>query len=255
MSTSGVDTVTVAARRRQRRLRAYLRYARMSVAMAWQRARTIPQRVRRMPGPGSGYEIYYTAKFRANPPPSRSSSSCARKSPAVPGHPVWVSRGGRRRRSSSASSSSSPTSYPWCRFWTLLGCWGREDQVLDVPAIEHFIAVPKISLDRVHPAFCPSSSAEGRTVGGSADGARISTGGPCRARHVAEGCNGIGGGVAELPEQIVNNPVPQGRRGRSGSPQGSLPRQRMWSRSLLFLLVEVSKVFSQARVPHRVDFS
>ena len=34
MSTSGVDTETAAARRRQRRLRAYLRYARMSVAVA-----------------------------------------------------------------------------------------------------------------------------------------------------------------------------------------------------------------------------
>ena len=34
MSTSGYDTVTAAARRRQRRLRAYLRCARMSVATA-----------------------------------------------------------------------------------------------------------------------------------------------------------------------------------------------------------------------------
>ena len=31
-------------------------------------------------------------------------------------------------------------------------------------------------------------------------------------------------------------------------------QQRMWSRSLIFLLVEVAKVVSQARVPHRVDF-
>ena len=41
--------------------------------------------------------MHYTAKFRNNPPPSQSSSSCLRKSPAVPGHPVWVIRGGCRR--------------------------------------------------------------------------------------------------------------------------------------------------------------
>ena len=55
---------------------------------------------------------------------SRSSYSCSRESLAVPGHPVWVSRGRHRRRSSSAPLSSSPTSYPRCRFWTLLVCWG-----------------------------------------------------------------------------------------------------------------------------------
>ena len=30
--------------------------------------------------------------------------------------------------------------------------------------------------------------------------------------------------------------------------------QRMWSRSLIFLFVEVFKVFSQVRVPHCADF-
>ena len=55
------------------------------------------------------------------PTPSRSSSSCSRWSPAVPGHTVWVGRESHRRRSSSAPWSSSPTSYPWCRFWTFLG--------------------------------------------------------------------------------------------------------------------------------------
>ena len=84
-----------------------------------------------------------TRQVPGAPTPSRSSSSCLKKSPAVPGHPVWVSRGGHRRRSSSAPLSSSPTSYPWCRFWTLLGCWEG------VPSVEQAIAVPMISLDRV----------------------------------------------------------------------------------------------------------
>ena len=123
------------------------------------------------------------------------------------------------------------------------------------------------------PAFCPSSSAEGRRVGGSADGARIFTGGHCRACPGAEGCNGIGradreqssssgsaGGVAEVckqglragldstaadVEQIFDIPV---------RPQGDGVQQRMWSRSLLFQLMEVSKLFFQAKIPHRADF-
>ena len=69
--------------------------------------------------------MYYTAKFWVHPPPSRSSSSCTKKSPAVPGRPVWSRRGGLRRRFSGTPWSSSPTSFPWCRSWTLLGCWGR----------------------------------------------------------------------------------------------------------------------------------
>ena len=64
--------------------------------------------------------MYYTAKFQDNPPPIRSSSSCSRKSPAVTGHLAWVSCGGHRNGSSRAPWGSSPTSCPWCRFWTLL---------------------------------------------------------------------------------------------------------------------------------------
>ena len=88
---------------------------------------TQPYGDRRRPGPGRRGTGTSTRRHGDRSPllPSRSSSSCSkRKSLAVPGHPVWVSRGGRRRRSSSAPSSSSPTSYLWCRFWTLLSCLG-----------------------------------------------------------------------------------------------------------------------------------
>ena len=194
-----------------------------------------------------------TAKFRLHPPPSWSSSSCSktRKSPAVPCHPVWVSRGGHRRRSSSAPLSSSPTSYPWCRTPGLLEgirwwrCCGslrcrlscRSSQCLDL-----FGPGP--------PTFCHSSSAEGRTVGGSGDGARIFTGGRCRAGPGAEGSSDTGGagrgqssssgsaGVAEVFKVLSQYRI----------------QQRMWSRSLMFQLVEVFQVLAQDRVPHRVDF-
>ena len=216
--------------------------------------------------------------------PSRSSSSCTRKSPAVPGHPVWVSRGGRRRRSSSAPSSCSPTSYPWCRFWTLLGCWGglrrwrccgsstcrQSSRTLQCPRYLWTRSPQRAALRRPQKAEqlieVPTEPGYPRAVFAV----------QARGRRVA----------AAIAEQIVDNPVPRGRWGvfqvyvqdrvlqrrtwsrsltlqflRVGGGEVevfkvlSLDRvqQRMWSRSLLFLLVEVSKVFSQARVPHRVD--
>ena len=88
-------------------------------------------------------------------PPSLSSSNCTRKSLAVPGHPVWVSRGRHRNGSSTAPWSSSPTSCPWSRFWIFL-C-RMVEQLADVmrffdtllPVPEQAIEVPKILLDDV----------------------------------------------------------------------------------------------------------
>ena len=75
-----VDSASAARRRRERRLRQFFRHERLSVAMA------LPHLTRSDEG-------HCTAKFPWHPPPSRSSSSCLRKSLAVPGHPVWVGRG------------------------------------------------------------------------------------------------------------------------------------------------------------------
>ena len=61
MSTSGVDTVTAAARRRQRRLRAYLRYARMSVAMALAGSTHHTSRGQKNARAGVGREMNFTA--------------------------------------------------------------------------------------------------------------------------------------------------------------------------------------------------
>ena len=89
---------------------------------------------------------------------------------------------------------------------------------LDVPAVEQVIAVPKITFDRV-----PQRSALRRPQ--KADQlvevptepvhslAVIAV--QARGRRVA----------AAMAEQIWDNPVPQGRRRRSGSPQGSFPGQ------------------------------
>ena len=64
-------------------------------------------------------------------------------------------------------------------------------QKIDTPSlVEQVIAVPKISLDRISTTFCGSSAAEGRTVGGSADGAWIRSCGYCHESLGVEGSSG-----------------------------------------------------------------
>ena len=119
------------------------------------------------------------------------------------------------RRSSSAPSSSSPTSYPWCRFWRLLG----GDQVvevlrmLDVPVIEQVIAVPKIFLDRV-----PQRSAL-RRAQKAEQLVEVPTDPGYSLAVIAVQAIGLSAAMA-LAEQIVDNPVPQIRRGGGGGLQG-----------------------------------
>ena len=120
MSTSGVDTVTAAARRRQRRLRAHLRYARMTVAMALAESSHHTSRGQRFARAGRrGARSTTRYDDRGLLLPSRSSSSCGSRPACL------VAPRGLRRRSSSAPWSSSLTSFLWCRSWTLLSCWGR----------------------------------------------------------------------------------------------------------------------------------
>ena len=134
-------------------------------------------------GPGGAFETHCTAKFREHPPPSRSSSSCSRKSPAVPGHPVWVSRGGHRRRAQQCTVEQLADVVPmvqgsghsWVAGGGGSGGGGASEARRAVCRAGH-----RSAHDLFGPgpsAFCHSSSAEGRTVGGSADGAGIFTGG------------------------------------------------------------------------------
>ena len=187
-------------RRRQRRLRQFLRHERLSVAMALAEKLQHTSRGQRFARAGEEGREEHDALRRQRP--SRSSSSCTRKSPAVPGRPVWSRRGGLRRRSSSAPWSSSLTSFPWCRSWTLLGFLGGDVVVdllreLDAPALDELvIAVPKISLDWI-PQRCPRRR-------------------PRRAEQLVEVPTIISYSSLQLRnvEQTIDIPVPHDRGGR-----------------------------------------
>ena len=78
-------------------------------------------------GRGSGGVNRTTGRRSGRPPlPSRSSSSCrSTKSPAVPGHPVWVSRGSHRWGFSGTWRSTPSISVLTCRF-SMLRCADAE---------------------------------------------------------------------------------------------------------------------------------
>ena len=155
-------------------------------------------------GPGSGFETHYTAKFQEHPPTSRSSSSCSRKSPAVPSHPVWVSREGHRNGSSSTPWSSSPDVVPMEQILDIPVPQMGDPLVaslkhLDTPIPEQVTAVPKISL----------SSRRSRTVLRE----------PQTAEQLVEVPDVVSfSSLQQTAEQIIDIPVPRtrGRGDRRG---------------------------------------
>ena len=125
-----------ARRRRQRRLRSWLRHERMTVAMALAESTHHSSRGQTIARAGVwGREMNYTATIRdplspppLSPPPpltpththpSRSSAASTRKSPAGRGL-TGSSRSGRRRRFSGTPWSSLPTTLLGCRRLTFL---------------------------------------------------------------------------------------------------------------------------------------
>ena len=101
--------------------------------------------------------MYYTAKFRMHPP-AGALPACTRRSPQVPGHPVWVSRGGQERilpHTMEQLGDVVPMFRSWAFLWCFVGIgWWR-------CSVEQVIAAPKISLDRVpqrSAARCPQKA-------------------------------------------------------------------------------------------------
>ena len=128
LATEGAAHSTGAVRRRrERRLRAYLRYARMSVAraLAENNHHSAPQRQTMARAGEEEHRDEYEAPRRQKPPPPQLELfQLFEEEPGGSRPPCLGEPRGHRRRSNSAPWSGSPTSYARCRFWTLLGCWG-----------------------------------------------------------------------------------------------------------------------------------
>ena len=126
---AGVDHAPGAARRRrERRLRAYLRYARMSVAMALAEAthHTAPRGQRTARTREEEREVHYTAAFRTTVPPPELELFDLFEEPGG-GPTCCCSRRGHSRGSSGTPRCTSSTSCRTCRFsMCLCRSWGTK---------------------------------------------------------------------------------------------------------------------------------
>ena len=118
-----VAHATAAARRRQRRLRQFLRLT-VAMLLAERDHHTAPRGQKQARSGEGRNETHYTAEFWETSLPSRSASSCSRKSPAGRRPRLSLSLG-RRSGYSGTPWSDLPTSLPWCRFSMYLsrGWW------------------------------------------------------------------------------------------------------------------------------------
>ena len=244
MDPSWQPVTGAAQRRKGRRLRAAWRHEQQSIAQAWPRLPTTePYEGRRRPEPGRRGTRTCTTRDGDRSPllPSTISSACLRKSPAVPGHPAWVSRGGHSSGSSHTSWSSLPTSCPWLRSWICLLRWGWRDAGWG-PAggfaraprqTDPLCRLSKCPRSESHPvvasclssALCPWSTRRQNSWWYLSP---LCSGLPSRALTfgVQVGVPGGGGGLQSLhPGQDstafggaerVYTPVPHGRGGRAG---------------------------------------
>ena len=195
------SALTAAMRWRQRRLRQFLRHERLSVAMALAEKLHHTSRGQRFARAGEeGRKEHYALRRQRPPPPQPELFQLYEEEPGG-SRPACL---GLRRRFSGTPWSSSPTSFPWCRFWTLLGCWGEVGVVdffreLDAPALDELvIAVPKFYLPWI-PKRCPRRR-------------------PRRAEKLVEVPTIISYSSLQqrIAEQLIDFPVLHDRGGRGG---------------------------------------
>ena len=243
-----------ARRRRERRLRAYLRYARMSVQMALAEAshHTAPRGKRIARAREEEREVHYTAAFRATVPPPEPEVFDLFEEPGG-GRPNLLlepqgPQAGIQRHTMEHIADVVPMvqilDIPVLQGADLAGGGG------EAPRFPHPRAGYRSAEDLAGQG--PASSyggrftpvADGGTVGGSADDHFLLYAADCRADHGHSSSSGSGGEVAEVYKVFVQDRVLQ---------------QRVWSRSLNFQFlsvggreVEVFKVFSLDRIQQRM---
>ena len=154
-------------------------------------------------------------------PPLRRVPGGGRSSLRCPRTPMWLGVAGRRLSwMCGGREGEGFSSAPWSRCFTTMcrrwwNNWWTFLHPLDFRVAEQVIEVPKVVCHTPRCSHSPPRAADGRTVGGSADGASLCTGSHCRAGHWVERYSGTGGADRGVP----------GWRRRSGSLQGSLPGQ------------------------------
>ena len=247
MSTSGVDTVTAAARRLQRRLRAHVRYARMSVAMALAESTHHTSRGQRNARAGVWVRDLLHGEVPGRPTSQPELIQLFEEEPGGAKPPCLGEPRGPQEKVQQCTVEQLADVVPMV-------------QILDTPGllggirwwtVEQVIAVPLISLDQV-----PQRSAIRRPP-------RQNNWWKCRRSpdiHWRSMPCVPWGGWLQRHWRSRSWTIQFLKVGWEGAEvfkvyeQDWVQQRRTWSRSLTFLLVEVSKVFSQARVRHRVDF-
>ena len=232
----GVDTVTAAARRRQRRLRAYLRYARMCVAMALAESTHHTSRGQRFARAGEeGREEHDALRQRPPPPQPELFQLFEEEEPGGSRPPCLVAPRGPHEK------------VQQCAVEQLADVVPMVLRMLDLPVIEQVIAAPKISFERVPQRSAlpvPQTAEQLVEVPTQPWYVAIVLASKVYSRReirrIIAGLEGRGGVVlVEVFKVLVLDRI----------------QQRLWSRSLTFQLAEVFQVFSWTRVPqlpHRV---
>ena len=130
---------------------AILRHERMAVAVALAESQHHSAQRPKMARAKEEVRVELHGHDPERPPPSRSSSMSLPRSPAVPGHLVWVSRGGHRWWCSGTTMEHKADICPFVQILDAPVPQLVDDQLMDAfrsldsPMAEQVITVPKIS--------------------------------------------------------------------------------------------------------------
>ena len=284
-----VDSVSAARRRRERRHRQFFRHERLSVAMALSEKKHHTSRGQRKDIAGRWVRDVLHGQVLGAPTPQPELFQLYEEEPGGSGPPCLGEPRGPQEEVQQRTVEQLADVVPMVQILDIPGPQEGDQVVvvlrkLDVPAVEQVIAVPLISLDRVpHRSVlrCPQKAEKlvevptepGYSLAVIAVQAMGWRAAAAMAEHIVDNPvpqvrRGGGGGLPGLRsgqgstaadvKQIVVIPVLQGRRGNGGGSQGSLPEQNSTAATVeqivVFQLVEVFKVFAMARVLHQVDF-
>ena len=222
------SALTAAMRRRQRRLRQFLRHERLSVAMALAE-KLQGQRFAR--AGEEGHEEHDALRRQRPPPPQPEFFQLYEEEPSGSWPPCLGEPLGPQEEVQQCTVEQFADVVPMVQILDT-----EVLRMLDVPAFEQVIAVPKISFDRV-----PQRSALRRPQ--KADQlVEVPTEPGYSLAVIAVQARGRRAAAA-MAEQILDNPVPQGRGGGGGG-RGCRRSSRFTCRTGFYSECEADRCFS-----------